>query len=47
MTKVIMMVLQGAVLVKPFGAQAERDYEQGYIQGALKAIEHLTQEVTE
>ncbi len=31
---------QGAVLVKPFGAQAARDYEDGYIRGVLQAMEH-------
>ena len=34
--------LQGAVLVKPFGAQAAKDYEQGYIQGVSQAQEEFT-----
>jgi len=37
---------QGAVLVKPFGEQSAKDYEDGYIQGVLQAMEHST-EVTE
>ena len=30
---------QGAVLVKPFGQQAAKDYEDGYIQGVLHTME--------
>jgi hypothetical protein len=37
---------QGAPCIKPFGLQAARDYEDGYIQGVLQAMEHST-EVTE
>lgn len=37
---------QGAPCVKPFGQQAASDYENGYIQGVLQAMEHST-EVTE
>jgi hypothetical protein len=37
---------QGAPCVKPFGLQAAKDYEDGYIQGILQAMEHST-EVTE
>ena len=38
--------IQGAPCVKPFGQQAASDYENGYIQGVLQAMEHST-EVTE
>ena len=31
---------QGAPCVKPFGQQAASDYENGYIQGVLQAMEH-------
>lgn len=30
---------QGAPCIKPFGLQSARDYEDGYIQGSLQAIE--------
>ena len=33
---------QGAQCVKPFGQQAASDYEAGYIQGVLQAMEELT-----
>jgi hypothetical protein len=34
---------QGAPCVKPFGYQASKDYEDGYIQGVLQTMEHSTE----
>jgi len=31
--------IQGAPCIKPFGLQAARDYEDGYIQGVLHTME--------